>query len=217
MPGTHHPTDRSVRRRRGRAARASRRAGSRPPSSNRPPRPGGACASLNLRRNQADIRRAPRCPLRGIDRAAFSCPRSILPDAGTTGRPSSSSSASRVVMTTQYHASPRLVHDTRWCDARRACRRLPDISTATASRSANDFIVRRDFSSRWSTTGCRFNAGAGCSRSACGVGAQTEILLRHFPELHVTGIEINDDQIAEARRLSRHGAVGDRSLHDHEG
>src|SRR5690242_21304558 len=33
-----------------------------------------------------------------------------------------------------------------------------------------------------------------------GVGAQTEILLRHFPEIHVTGVEINDDQIAEARR-----------------
>jgi len=34
-----------------------------------------------------------------------------------------------------------------------------------------------------------------------GVGAQTEILLRHFPDLHVTGIELNDDQIAEARRF----------------
>jgi ubiquinone/menaquinone biosynthesis C-methylase UbiE len=33
-----------------------------------------------------------------------------------------------------------------------------------------------------------------------GVGAQTEILLRHFPELHVTGVEINDAQIVEARR-----------------
>jgi ubiquinone/menaquinone biosynthesis C-methylase UbiE len=33
-----------------------------------------------------------------------------------------------------------------------------------------------------------------------GVGAQTEILLRHFPELHVTGVELNDEQIAEARR-----------------
>lgn len=33
-----------------------------------------------------------------------------------------------------------------------------------------------------------------------GVGAQTEILLRHFPEIHITGVEINDDQIAEARR-----------------
>src|SRR5438067_5321074 len=32
-----------------------------------------------------------------------------------------------------------------------------------------------------------------------GVGAQTEILLRHFPDIHVTGIEINDDQIVEAR------------------
>ena len=34
-----------------------------------------------------------------------------------------------------------------------------------------------------------------------GVGAQTEILLRHFPELHVTGVEINDGQIADARRF----------------
>lgn len=33
-----------------------------------------------------------------------------------------------------------------------------------------------------------------------GVGAQTEILLRHWPELHVTGVDINDDQLAEARR-----------------
>jgi ubiquinone/menaquinone biosynthesis C-methylase UbiE len=35
----------------------------------------------------------------------------------------------------------------------------------------------------------------------CGVGAQTEILLRHFPEIHVTGIDINDEQLAEARRF----------------
>ena len=34
-----------------------------------------------------------------------------------------------------------------------------------------------------------------------GVGAPTEILLRRFPDLHVTGIEINDAQIAEARRF----------------
>jgi ubiquinone/menaquinone biosynthesis C-methylase UbiE len=33
-----------------------------------------------------------------------------------------------------------------------------------------------------------------------GVGAQTEILLRRFPDLHVTSIEINSDQIAEARQ-----------------
>lgn len=33
-----------------------------------------------------------------------------------------------------------------------------------------------------------------------GVGAQTEILLRHFPEIHVTGVEINDAQLAEANR-----------------
>jgi SAM-dependent methyltransferase len=35
----------------------------------------------------------------------------------------------------------------------------------------------------------------------CGVGAQTEILLRHFPELHVTGVDIQEDQLAEARRF----------------
>ncbi len=35
----------------------------------------------------------------------------------------------------------------------------------------------------------------------CGVGAQTEILLRHFPELHVTGIDIQEEQLAEARRF----------------
>jgi ubiquinone/menaquinone biosynthesis C-methylase UbiE len=34
-----------------------------------------------------------------------------------------------------------------------------------------------------------------------GVGAQTEILLRHFPELHVTGVEINEAQLEEARRF----------------
>jgi ubiquinone/menaquinone biosynthesis C-methylase UbiE len=33
-----------------------------------------------------------------------------------------------------------------------------------------------------------------------GVGAQTEILLRHFPDIHITGVEINEAQIAEARR-----------------
>lgn len=44
-----------------------------------------------------------------------------------------------------------------------------------------------------------------------GVGAQTEILLRHFPEIHVTGVEINDDQIAEARRyLATVPWAGDR-------
>ena len=35
----------------------------------------------------------------------------------------------------------------------------------------------------------------------CGVGAQTEILLRHFSDLHVTGVEINDEQLAEADRF----------------
>lgn len=34
-----------------------------------------------------------------------------------------------------------------------------------------------------------------------GVGAQTEILLRHFPEMHVTCVERNAGQLADARRF----------------
>ena len=33
----------------------------------------------------------------------------------------------------------------------------------------------------------------------CGVGAQTEILLRHFPALHVTGVDRSADNLARAR------------------
>lgn len=34
----------------------------------------------------------------------------------------------------------------------------------------------------------------------CGVGAQTEILLRHFPELHVTGLDRSQDNLEHAAR-----------------
>jgi ubiquinone/menaquinone biosynthesis C-methylase UbiE len=34
----------------------------------------------------------------------------------------------------------------------------------------------------------------------CGVGAQTGILLRHFPELHVTGVDLSDSNLQAARR-----------------
>ena len=34
----------------------------------------------------------------------------------------------------------------------------------------------------------------------CGVGAQTEILLRHFPDLHVTGVDRSESNLAVARR-----------------
>lgn len=34
----------------------------------------------------------------------------------------------------------------------------------------------------------------------CGVGAQTEILLRHFPELHVTGVDIAAENLKRARK-----------------
>jgi ubiquinone/menaquinone biosynthesis C-methylase UbiE len=40
----------------------------------------------------------------------------------------------------------------------------------------------------------------------CGVGAQTEILLRHFPELHVTGIDASESNLGAARdHLTRLG------------
>lgn len=35
----------------------------------------------------------------------------------------------------------------------------------------------------------------------CGVGAQTEILLRRFPDLHVTGIDLNDKQLSAAKKF----------------
>ena len=33
----------------------------------------------------------------------------------------------------------------------------------------------------------------------CGVGAQSEILLRRFPEIKLTGIDLNDKQLASAK------------------
>lgn len=35
----------------------------------------------------------------------------------------------------------------------------------------------------------------------CGVGAQSEILLRRFPKLNLTGIDLNDDQLASAKKF----------------
>jgi ubiquinone/menaquinone biosynthesis C-methylase UbiE len=35
----------------------------------------------------------------------------------------------------------------------------------------------------------------------CGVGAQTEILLRRFPKIHVTGIDLNDKQLESAKKF----------------
>jgi hypothetical protein len=44
-----------------------------------------------------------------------------------------------------------------------------------------------------------------------GVGAQTEILLRRFPELHVTGVDLSETQLATAREnLARTPWCSDR-------
>ncbi len=45
----------------------------------------------------------------------------------------------------------------------------------------------------------------------CGVGAQTEILLRHFPDLHVTGVDLSPVNLAAARtNLERRKWTEDR-------
>ncbi|TAJ02884.1 MAG: methyltransferase domain-containing protein [Planctomycetota bacterium] len=45
----------------------------------------------------------------------------------------------------------------------------------------------------------------------CGVGAQTEILLRRYPDLHVTGIDRNAANLASARqRMADHGWAAGR-------
>ena len=45
----------------------------------------------------------------------------------------------------------------------------------------------------------------------CGVGAQTEILLRRFPELHITGIDASKDNLGAAtKRLAQLGWATDR-------
>jgi ubiquinone/menaquinone biosynthesis C-methylase UbiE len=48
-----------------------------------------------------------------------------------------------------------------------------------------------------------FHRRRSCLEVGSGVGAQTEILLRHFPDLHVTCVERSPTQIAEARRFLR--------------
>lgn len=42
----------------------------------------------------------------------------------------------------------------------------------------------------------------------CGVGAQTEILLRHFPQLHVTGVDRSADNLRRACAHLERAAVG---------
>ena len=43
-----------------------------------------------------------------------------------------------------------------------------------------------------------FSAARELLEVGCGVGAQTEILLRRFPELHVTGVDLSAEQLAAA-------------------
>ena len=53
----------------------------------------------------------------------------------------------------------------------------------------------------------------------CGVGAQTEILLRRFPDLHVTGVDLNPKQLGAAQKNlnSLPGMKGRWELHEMPG
>ena len=45
---------------------------------------------------------------------------------------------------------------------------------------------------------------SGCSRLleiGCGVGAQLRLLSRKYPDLHMTGVDISENQIQRARQL----------------
>jgi ubiquinone/menaquinone biosynthesis C-methylase UbiE len=46
-----------------------------------------------------------------------------------------------------------------------------------------------------------FSAAKKIIEVGCGVGAQTEILLRRFPKLHVTGIDLNEKQLDAAKKF----------------
>jgi ubiquinone/menaquinone biosynthesis C-methylase UbiE len=50
----------------------------------------------------------------------------------------------------------------------------------------------------------------------CGVGAQTEILLRRFPSLHVTGVDRNADNLVRARAHLEHCALAKGRFTAHE-
>lgn len=53
----------------------------------------------------------------------------------------------------------------------------------------------------------------------CGVGAQTEIILRRFPKAHVTGVDLNEKQLEAARKFigSLPAAKGRYSFHKMSG
>ena len=54
----------------------------------------------------------------------------------------------------------------------------------------NEFIIYQDID---------FSSQKHILEVGCGVGAQTEILLRRFPELNITGVDLNDNQLKSAR------------------
>ncbi len=76
--------------------------------------------------------------------------------------------------------------------------RQPATFTATATRSGNACTDRR---ASWSPRPRRpaVPARRRLIEVGCGVGAQTEILLRHFPDLHVTGVDASEPNLAAAR------------------
>ena len=59
--------------------------------------------------------------------------------------------------------------------------------------------------------GLSLGEGKNILEVGCGVGAQSEILLRRFPKIHITGIDLNPKQLAAAQKnLEKHSWAKDR-------
>src|SRR5882724_10063285 len=62
---------------------------------------------------------------------------------------------------------------------------------------------------------------SGCSRLleiGCGVGAQLRLLFRRYPDLHMTGVDISENQILRARLLlAKELSEGQLELHTSRG
>jgi ubiquinone/menaquinone biosynthesis C-methylase UbiE len=74
-----------------------------------------------------------------------------------------------------------------------------------SSKEQQRLVKQARFLAPWVYEGVNFAKAGHILEVGCGVGAQTEILLKKFPKLKITGIDISGDQLeAASRRLHRH-------------
>jgi len=62
-------------------------------------------------------------------------------------------------------------------------------------------IHQGEFLAPWVQTGVDFSGCRSVLELGCGVGAQLRVLLRRFPAVHYTGVDISPQQLAQARHL----------------